>query len=353
MGPVSVISGAEAYLTPGRINPIFLEGKLAVFETATAAELGLREGQVVQASVRLVHDQPMLMLQGKTVPSPGLQASQASESIWLRVQGGLLVPMAQQPMVSRIANLLYRPEVNSALPQLMQPGTLDALLSKIQRPDLQAQWRGMQLSMAQLTPVALQQAMMGAMGAEVWLARGMQAPVQDPKQLLRRLMNELSIASTDESADIEEGLIEKLTQAVDDLEANQVKAVQAQAQQEVLFSMTLPFADSSPVELTIRRGPRQDGEQPVLTVNVHSKTEDLGPVWLKTQLMNAQQIELTMWAEQAFVVEQARSRSYLLGDELREAGLNMRSFNVVHGSRPAEPTNWTPSGRGLVVDVSA
>ena len=44
MGPVSVISGAEAYLTPGRINPIFLEGKLAVFETATAAELGLREG---------------------------------------------------------------------------------------------------------------------------------------------------------------------------------------------------------------------------------------------------------------------------------------------------------------------
>jgi hypothetical protein len=103
----------------------------------------------------------------------------------------------------------------------------------------------------------------------------------------------------------------------------------------------------------VRRGPRQDGEQPVLTVNVHSKTEDLGPVWLKTQLMNAQQIELTMWAEQAFVVDQARSRASLLGDELRDAGLNMRSFNVVHGSRPAEPSNWTPSGRGLVVDVSA
>jgi hypothetical protein len=38
----------------------------------------------------------------------------------------------------------------------------------------------------------------------------MQAPVQDPKQLLRRLINELSIGSTPESADVEEGLIEKL-----------------------------------------------------------------------------------------------------------------------------------------------
>jgi hypothetical protein len=275
------------------------------------------------------------------------------ESIWLRAQGGVLVPVSQQPLVSRIANLLYRPEVNAVLPQILQPGTLDALLSKIQRPDMQAQWRGMQLSMAQLTPAALQQAMMGAMGSEVWLARGMQPPAQDPKQFLRRLIAELSISSVDDSADTDTSLIERLTQAVDDIEASQVKSVQAQAQQEVLFSMVLPFADSNPVELTVRRGPRQEGEQPVLTVNVHSKTDDLGPVWLKTQLMNAQQIELTMWAEQAFVVEQARSRSYLLGDELRAAGLNMRAFNVVHGSRPAEPTDWTPSGRGLVVDVSA
>ena len=102
-----------------------------------------------------------------------------------------------------------------------------------------------------------------------------------------------------------------------------------------------------------RRGPRQEGEQPVLTVNVHSKTEDLGPIWLKTQLMNAQQIELTMWAVNESVVSQARSRSYLLGDELRAAGLNLRAFSVVHGERPTELSDWAPTGRGLVVDVSA
>jgi hypothetical protein len=347
-----VISGAEALIAPGRIHPIFLEGKLLPLQGSPAAELGLKDGQVIQAAVKSQHGQPMLVLQGKSLPLPGLQASQVGESIWLRAQGGALVPLNTQPLVSRIATLLYRPSVNTALPQLFQPGTLDALLSSVQRPDLQAQWRGLQLSMSQLTPGALRQAMMGAMGAEVWLARGMQAPVQDPKQLLRKLIGELSLtAASEDSAD--SGLVEKLTQAVDDIEASQVQAVQAQAQQEVLFSMTLPFADANPVELTVRRGPRQEGEQPVLTVNVHSKTEDLGPVWLKTQLMNAQHIELTMWAEHADVVTQARTRSHLLGDELRAAGLTLRTFQVVHGARPAEVSDWTPSGRGLVVDVSA
>ena len=345
-----MISVADALAAPGRIPTIYLEGKLLPLQASTAAELGLKDGQVVQASVRLQQDQPMLMLQGRALPATGLLASQVGESIWLRAQGGNLVPINAPPLVSRIANLLYRPNVNSVLPQLFQPGTLDELLSQVQRPDLQAQWRSMQLSLSQLTPGTLQQAMMSAMGAEVWLARGLQPP-QDVKQLMRKLIAELSLARTGEEPDT--GLIEKLTRAVDDIEARQVQAVQAQAQQEVLFSMTLPFKDANPIELTVRRGPRQDGEQAVLTVNVHSKTEDLGPVWLKTQLMNAQQLELTMWAENEFVVGQARSRSYLLGDELRAAGLNMRAFNVVHGARPPEASDWTPSGRGLVVDVSA
>jgi hypothetical protein len=328
-----------------------LEGKLLSFQPNSAADLGLKDGQIVQASIKLQNDQPMLMLQGRALPAPGLQMSQVGESIWLKAQGGTLIPINAPPVFSRIASLLYRPNVSSELLPLFQPGTLDALLKTVQRPDLQSQWRSLQLSMNQLTPNALKQAMIGAMGAEVWLARGLQAPAPDPKQVLRKLIQELNSESIGDNSDTE--IVEKLTKAVDDIEASQVQAVQAQAQQEVLFSMTLPFVDSNPVELSIRRGPRQDGEQAILTVNIHSKSDDLGSVWLKTQLMNAQQIELTMWAEKERVVTEARSRAYLLGDELRAAGLTMRAFNVVHGSRPAEPTNWTPSGRGLVVDVSA
>jgi len=149
------------------------------------------------------------------------------------------------------------------------------------------------------------------------------------------------------------GIISRLQRAVDDIEASQVQAVQAQAQQEILFNMTLPFADANPVELTIRRGPKQEGESPLLIINVHSKSEELGPVWLKTQLANSEQVELTMWSEDPSVVSQARSRSSLLGQELSSAGLTMKSFQVIQGARPTETSVWAPSGRGLVVDVSA
>jgi hypothetical protein len=149
------------------------------------------------------------------------------------------------------------------------------------------------------------------------------------------------------------GIVSRLQRAVDDLEASQVQAVQAQAQQEVLFNMTLPFADANPVELTIRRGSKQEGESPLLVINVHSKSEALGPVWLKTQLANSEQVDMTMWSEDPHVVSQARARSSLLGQELSSAGLTMKSFQVIQGARPNEAAVWTPSGRGLVVDVSA
>ena len=182
---------------------------------------------------------------------------------------------------------------------------------------------------------------------------------QDPKQMLRRLIdavgtNNLNAIRSSDGDDAESiGIVSRLQRAVDDLEASQVQAVQAQAQQEVLFNMTLPFADANPVELTIRRGSKQDDESPLLVINVHSKSEELGPVWLKTQLANAEQVDLTMWSEDANVVAQARARSGLLGQELANSGLTMKSFQVIQGARPIESAVWTPSGRGLVVDVSA
>ena len=57
--------------------------------------------------------------------------------------------------------------------------------------------------------------------------------------------------------------------------------------------------------------------------------------------------------EDPLVVAQARSRSGLLGAELSNSGLSMKSFKVIQGVRPNESAPWTPSGMGLVVDVSA
>lgn len=374
-----MINGAEALVSPGRIHPIYLEGKLLPLQAPTAAELNLKDGQVVQGLIKLHDDQPSLFLKGRLIEGPFQNLASVGESVWLKVeqkpQGtwSLLPipePLALQttvgiggtstlpslnssiaPWISRIATLLYRPPGTAELMQLYRPGTLDVMLQSVPRPDLQAQWRSLQLNMAQITPGDMRQAMMNAMGAEIWLAKGLKPPIDDPKQLIRKLIDALDQM---ESSEISNGeTIGKLHKAIDDLEASQVQAVQAQAQREVLFSMTIPFKDANPVELSIRRSPRQEGEAPVLTVNVHSKTENLGPVWLKTQLMKSQDLELTMWATDINVVQLAKNRSSLLGQELQAAGLTMRSFQVVHGPRPEMRPEWVPSGRGLVVDISA
>jgi len=272
-----------------------------------------------------------------------------------------------------MANLLFRPPGPSVVAQLFRPGLLDALLKTIARPDLQAQWRGMQLSMAQITPEALSHALASALGAEVWLSRGQPVPSGDPKLLLRKAI--LALLSPDKAAtalrpDDEPDLVQpldadtpsqdspaatfaQLQHAFDELESTQVQAVQAQAQREVLFRMTLPFVDAEPVELVFRREPRNRDQLPLLTVNVHSRSELYGPVWLKTQLEGSQHIDLTMWAEKADVVSTARQRSAELGQQLHQAGLHMRSFQIVHGARPQGPADFTPTGRGLVVDMSA
>ena len=407
-----MITGADSLGLPGRANPLFLEGNLLPIETPIAKELQLRDGQVVQATLRLTGGQPELLLRGRIINTPVMMLGHLAPTVWLKVvqtpQGGWALQPTKEPpspalqavtplsppmtpslsqvasmppamlpaVYSRMANLLFRPPGPSDVAQLFRPGTLDALLKTLARPDLQAQWRGMQLSMAQLTPEALSRALASALGAEVWLARGQNAPTSDPKLLLRRAIlamqspeksaNPLRLVQNEEPDDQVQALgadsqspdspaatFAQLQHAYDELESAQVQAVQAQAQREVLFRMTLPFVDAEPVELVFRREPRNSDQLPLLTVNVHSRSALYGPVWLKTQLEGSQQVDLTMWAEKADVASSARLRSPELGQQLRQAGLTMRSFQIVHGPRPEAPADFTPTGRGLVVDMSA
>jgi len=335
---------------------------------SAARDLGLKDGEVVQAALQARPGGDMaLLLRGRLIDMPQPSPWPAGQSLSLRVvasPGGLwnlqllpgvgalpalAAPTDTSVLISRVANLLFRPASLEGLSQLFRPGTLDDILQTLPRPDLQAQWRSMQLSMAQLTPQALSQAVAAGMGAEAWLARGMTPPTEDPKQLLRRLMTALARGDAEESVDKVSGL----QRAVDDIEASQVQAVQAHAQRELLMRMMLPFHDADPVELVFRRAPRNGDKPPPLTVNVHSRSQVLGELWLKTELHGTDRVDLMMWALQADVARQAKARSGELRQQLGDAGLAMQSFQIVHGARPTEPGQWRPSGRGMVVDVSA
>jgi len=93
-----VITGAEALVTPNRINPIYLEGKLLTFQASIAQDLGLNDGQIVQALVRLHGDQPKLLLQGRMIDAPASALAAPGESMWLRVQSKPNGPWNLQPV---------------------------------------------------------------------------------------------------------------------------------------------------------------------------------------------------------------------------------------------------------------
>lgn len=364
-----MIEGAQALLNlPGRANPIFLEGKLLPLRAETAQALNLRDGQIVQANLQLRGDQPWLILRGQALPLPAGSPRLQEGPVWLQVQQSgqdwLLQPTTApatsadptQALVSRLHQLLFRPADRADTLQLLQSGTLPRLLGRVELPELRSLWQSWQLQMGKLSPTDLARAVAGALGHEVWLARGQLPPGPDPRQLLRKLVQWLK-----ESPDQEVGLdriemdelLRPIEASLEQLESHQVQAAQAQAQQELLLHLTVPFRDAEPVEIEFRRPARQGQERTPLTVNLHTRSEDLGEIWLQTQLTGLRQLDLRMWALREDVVLMAREQSPHLSALLTEAGLEMHSMQIQHGARPAAPQDWIPSGRGMVVDLAA
>lgn len=357
-----MIGAAETLPSPGRIQPIYLEGKLLPLAAPTALQLGLQDGQVIQATVRANGSDMSLWLQGQSIALPRAMSQNlsADRSLWLRVQQNpagdwnlvaLSQPIEQGPatssLISRLSSLLYRPS-DDQVAHLLSDHRISEWLQTLDRSDLQAQWRNLQVSPTHLSADTIRLALMGALGHEAWFSRGRTNPGSDLKQFFRSLLN--AIESSGEDIKKEHTALQT---SIDSLESNQVQALQAQIQHEVMFSFTLPFQDGDSATLVFRRGPQQDGQAPAFTVNVHSRSKDLGPVWLQTRLTGADQVDLTMWAQLQSVADQARKRQAELAGELTSAGLRLNGFQVIHGARPEQGTDWTPSGRGLVVDISA
>ena len=83
-----MLSGPEQAALPGRLNPIYLEGRPLQLETPIAQQLGLRDGQVVQASVELRGEALKLLLNGKLFDLPAALRFRPGETVFLRAYQG-------------------------------------------------------------------------------------------------------------------------------------------------------------------------------------------------------------------------------------------------------------------------
>lgn len=370
-----MITGAEtAHLTP-KTTAIYLEGKLPLVVERTAAELGLRDGQVVQGTLEAKPEHLRLNLQGlqagahidlpKDLPANLRLAS--GDTALFRVQvlanGALMLrplqaaptPPPATPAVTtatpslpgRTEQLGFRPADMQVLSQLLKPGALEGMLQRLpaSSPELGAlqQWLKLRPSMAQLSPEKLQKAMQrSGFMTERLLSQGLGAGLMDLKSVLRQLMRSAAVSDSD-------GLI---AGSLDDIESRQLMGQDSLSGREWVFSMMLPFADAEPVAMRMVRGRRQPGQaKPPLVIHLHTRNQDLGEIWLQTRISEQTDVDMVMWAEREDVAARAKALARNLEQELDSAGLNMTRLHIIHGQGPKDPQAFATPGAGSLLDV--
>ena len=390
--------GTESVLGAMRATPVQLDMRTHWLETSMAEQLGLQDGQVVQALVEKKDGRVRLWLKDFSFDLPNGWVLKDGDKPFLRVSvnpggWGLLIQnptdlsaatdktklaldglggkaltgspagagfVAADAVVStsatsnRLNTLVFQPPGFAAFRHLLQMMDLRApQITQLSagQSDLLARLSGLGLSMAQLQPLGLRKALAPYFRSVESQLSQRQKVEDTPRSLIRQLLDSLGEEDTGASVN---GLSEDLHKALNELEAAQLQSAIDLNRGELNLRLMLPFTDADPVELHFQRPPRQPGEEnPPLSVDIHSQSRLLGEVWLHTLIKAGHQVELTMWALREDVAQQARSHSSELVLELGAAGLELQQFQIYNSPRPASDPSRPAPQRGLVVDALA
>ncbi len=411
----------ETLALAGRANPVLPEGRSPIVQAVQAKALGLSDGQIVSAIAEVRGERLKLILQGRAIDWPsGLRlkpgeavllkahvqtngtwvlqpqtGAGAGSSVGTLLAGGRVAPFhapvataanvaagpavapsaysplanADAAMSARLSGLLARPPDTQAWMHLFQSGALSQLVSALGatlgaspgsggipvagKREWFDWWPALRLSMASLSATGLREAMLAnGLSAEALLVRGSPNAATDIKALLRNMLRRLGPTTPGSVV---------LSDALDDLERAQVEAVQSLDKRELAFSMVLPFVDTDPVTLRFRRQARTNPNDPaVFTVDVHTNSQRLGELWLRTVITppatgtsGASSVDMTMWALREDVAQAALAARGDLAGELDAKGLSMTNLQVFNAARPASSHTWSPPEAGSVLDVNA
>ena len=376
--------GPELVSAASRIGPVQAENRSVWVQTPVAQQLGLRDGQIVQATVEVRDQRVRLWLKDFFFDLPNGWVLKDGDKPFLRVSHnpggwGFLIqayPNGQAPPATATpVNQLFGLNPGAALaseeaqpePQsnrlgmlLMHPpgfATFSKLLSDVAQGSWSTQaeigpWLQRLLqqrnSMAQINPSMLRKAVMGqARSIENILLQGQEA-ADDPKTLLKTLLSLLSEEGNNK------GVLRQVEDAATEFEAAQAQSAQKMQQGELSLHVILPFIDADPVDLHFQRPARKKGqEEPPLSVDIHSRSRVLGEVWLNTQISKGSDVDLVMWALRGEVAHLAKERSGELGLELGSAGLQLQSFQIFNAPRPLARVSESSGTRGSVIDLRA
>ena len=354
--------GPEQLNISSRPPPVPMEGIAAVRVSEQAAKaLGLKDNQVVRGVIEDRGGLLKLVLNNRELDWDASKRFKPGERIDFRVESAIygrsLKPIlsgevkvasafsAVPPALGsspRLLSLLYRPVQASIMNHFFRPQTLMPFINQLGAADAKQAAGQLLGSMQRITPDIVRNGLLssGLFGEFLLMQQGAARP--DMKQFLRNL---LKTTSPNQARTISE-----LSQAIDEIESHQIEGLQAQQSREVSYHFLLPFFDANPVAVHIEREANygEEGEMDWV-INLHTETESLGELWLKTTLKASEAIEMILWADQPGTVDIARSASTNLVEQLKGYGLELSKLTLLDARRPTIDPKL--SGPGQVVDV--
>jgi hypothetical protein len=351
--------GPEQLNMVPRLSPVAMESVAVVRVSGQLARsLGLADNQVVQGVIAARNGALALLINNRELEWAAGKRFKDGDRIDFRVEnspaGRILRPVAvhHAPLSGtaaadattspRLLSLLYRPDQESIQSMLFRPGALQSLLAQAGDVELTQQMNQLLLNMGSLSPENIRQALVASgLFGEFLLSRQSLGRL-DMKQLMRKLLAEGRLNTT---------LKASVSQLIDEIEGRQVDGLQAQQGQQLSYHFVLPFRDANPVEVNFERGRSQSENEPAdWVINLHTDSDSLGPLWLKTTITAGLDIEMIVWAERPDAAEKAQQTSEILQNSLSEFGLTLKKITVLNAARPRIDSSMT--GPGQVLDVS-
>ena len=373
--------GPETISAATRVPPVQLEVRNLWVQTPVAQQLGLRDGQIVQALAEVRDQRVRLWLKDFSFELPNGWVLKDGDKPFLRVsntpggwgfliqaypsgQGsnatpasasfGLQKPLdfhAMQALNTTVGMLLTQPEGFAGFSKLLNDMGLGMWGGQGEMATLIKRLLQQRSSMAQMNPIMLKRAVLGQARSLENILLQEQTPADDLKGILKKM---LALANEGSAEGVDKEQTRELEAATRELEAAQAQSAQKLLNGDLSLHVVLPFVDADPVELHFQKPARKQGqEEPPLSVDIHSRSRLLGEIWLNTVISQSTSVDLVMWALRGDVAGMARQRAGELGLELGAAGLQLHSFQIFNAPRPLVRAGEASGTRGSVIDTTA
>jgi hypothetical protein len=382
-----VLTGTEAIaqLAGGKVLPIYLEGRVVPIQNDISRELGLSANQVIRSVVEQRSEGLIILINGRPVELPVQLRFRPGDVVWLKVvqtPNGLALQTIAPPTGQAVASAALAaqlPSTGTAAPLptaavsplvaslFAQPANFNGLMSLFSSSGSLASLSTLAQSSGALGPLALflnarpsmarlsPQGVRAALAASGFLTEARLAAGKSVRADLKTGLREALQRIVGSKPGLPSGLKSMLESAVRELESSQADALSSSNQREFSFSFLIPFRDADPVLVTFQKPPATPDEpEAPFIINLHTRSDGLGEVWMKTVVGGKTRLDLTMWADRLETAQRAERAKSELAEELESAGLALASLNVFHGRRPSDHPGIAPEeGHGVVFDQRA